>query len=264
MERIPHLIAIFLPILAVDKHDNMSYLMYWGAGGLFLTLFILILYTRLRALQKQNQILILEKREFKPASMSEQDLVRYKLDPHLLKNALNTIQSHAYQSYYALDKLSNVLDFILYESDLKWIKLKDEIAFAQNLIEINRLKVSPLFDLHVRVRIPQEAENLLIPRLISINPIENAFKHADLQQDNSFISVVYEVQNDNFVLIVSNKISSSVPPLTVNGGLGNKAFLARLQSIYGDNYKLHIEEKESTYSIKLALKLKPYDQMHNR
>ena len=36
-----------------------------------------------------------------------------KLNPHLFKNILNSIQSHAYQTYFALDKLANVLDFIL-------------------------------------------------------------------------------------------------------------------------------------------------------
>ncbi|WP_216657770.1 sensor histidine kinase [Sphingobacterium shayense] len=244
----------------------MPYLIYWIIGFALLGLLILLfwMYSRLRLLQRQNKNLILAKREFKTNPMSEEDVVRYKLDPHLLKNALNTIQSHAYQSYYALDKLSNVLDFILYESDLKWVKLKDEIAFAQNLIEINRLKVSPLFDLHVRVRIPQEAEELLIPRFISINPIENAFKHADLQQDDSFISVVYEVKDDTFVLIVTNKISELSPIKSSNGGVGNKTFLARLENIYGDNYKLDIEQKDSIYSIKLELQLTPYDQMHNR
>lgn len=39
-----------------------------------------------------------------------------KLNPHLFKNILNSIQSHAYQTYFALDKLANVLDYILYES----------------------------------------------------------------------------------------------------------------------------------------------------
>lgn len=34
-----------------------------------------------------------------------------RLNPHLLKNILNSIQSHAYQTYYSIDKLSNVLDY---------------------------------------------------------------------------------------------------------------------------------------------------------
>jgi 3-deoxy-D-manno-octulosonic-acid transferase len=42
-----------------------------------------------------------------------------RLNPHLFKNILNSIQSHAYQTYFALDKLANVLDYILYESQKK-------------------------------------------------------------------------------------------------------------------------------------------------
>ncbi len=36
-----------------------------------------------------------------------------RLNPHLFKNILNSIQSHAYQTYFALDKLADVLDYIL-------------------------------------------------------------------------------------------------------------------------------------------------------
>ena len=73
-----------------------------------------------------------------------------KLNPHLFKNILNSIQSHAYQTYFALDKLANVLDYILYESQKKFVSPLEEIQFALNLIEINKIKVSPLFDLKVK------------------------------------------------------------------------------------------------------------------
>ena len=48
-----------------------------------------------------------------------------KLNPHLFKNILNSVQSHAYQTYYALDKLSNVLDYILYDSRNKYVSPKE-------------------------------------------------------------------------------------------------------------------------------------------
>ena len=51
-----------------------------------------------------------------------------KLNPHLFKNVLNSIQSHAYQTYFALDKLANVLDYILYESQ----KIKEETINIPN------------------------------------------------------------------------------------------------------------------------------------
>jgi len=101
-----------------------------------------------------------------------------KLNPHLFKNILNSILSHAYQTYFALDKLANVLDYILYESRKKFVTPKEEIEFALNLIEINKIKISPLFELKVKTKIhetePLYEQKLLAP-LISIDLIENAF-----------------------------------------------------------------------------------------
>ena len=117
-----------------------------------------------------------------------------KLNPHLFKNILNSIQSHAYQTYFALDKLANVLDYILYDSRKKYVTPKEEIEFALNLIEINKIKISPLFELKVKTKI-NESEQLyeqkLLTPLISIDLIENAFKHADLQSPDAFISIVF-------------------------------------------------------------------------
>ena len=80
------------------------------------------------------------------------ETLQSKLNPHLFKNILNSIQSHAYQTYFALDKLANVLDYILYESRNKFVTPKEEIEFALNLIEINKIKVSPLFELKVKTK----------------------------------------------------------------------------------------------------------------
>src|ERR1044071_3605284 len=78
-----------------------------------------------------------------------------KLNPHLFKNILNSMQSHAYQTYYAMDKLSNVLDFILYESQNRFVSPKEEMEFALNLIEINKIKISPLFSFSIKKKIDE-------------------------------------------------------------------------------------------------------------
>jgi LytS/YehU family sensor histidine kinase len=188
----------------------------------------------------------------------EPESFRYKLSPHLLKNALNAIQSHAYQSYYALDKLSNILDYILYEAEGEFVSLQEELSFALDLIEINRLKTSPLFDLHIRNKIDKEDmlySQALIPPFITINPIENAFKHADLQSDSSFISVVFEIKEGWFLLSVSNKTTVKKGESVLKGGLGNKAFRTRLTAIYGDNFQLKESEEGNIYNTRLKLKL---------
>ena len=225
-----------------------------GAGCIFW-----LMYRKIQQLIKKNGELS-EQKENDLRNGFDLELTPYKLDPHLLKNALNAIQSHAYHSYHALDKLSNVLDYILYESDDKFVKLKDEVSFAQNLIEINRLKVSPLFDLHMRIKIAPEEGNLIIVPFMTINPIENAFKHADVQSENSFISVVFEVVDNTFFLSVSNKIQPNTIYKNVrHGGIGDKTFKNRLDKLYGGNYKLTTEQKDDVYHVKLEIKLHTND-----
>ncbi|MDP4206278.1 MAG: histidine kinase [Bacteroidota bacterium] len=189
------------------------------------------------------------------------EVLESKLNPHLFKNILNSIQSHAYQTYFALDKLAGVLDYILYESRNKFVTPKEEIDFAMNLIEINKIKVSPLFELKIKTKIDEQEplfhQKLLAP-LISIDFIENAFKHADLQSPGAFISVVFEFKDGNFGLTVANKISSKTPMKKEKGGIGAQTLDQRLRIIYKDNFKLERFIDDDVYIAYLKINLLGY------
>ena len=186
------------------------------------------------------------------------EAIESKLNPHLLKNILNSIQSHAYQTYFALDKLGSVLDYILYESKSRFVTPREEIDFAMNLIEINKIKISPLFELKVKTRI-DETEPLLYQKLmapmISTDLIENAFKHADLQSPDAFISIVFEFKNDTFLLTVSNKISSRQPIKKERSGIGKRTLEQRLNIIYGNSYALDTFIEGDVYIAHLKINL---------
>lgn len=181
-----------------------------------------------------------------------------RLNPHLFKNILNSIQSHAYQTYFALDKMANVLDYILYESRNKFVTPKEEIEFAMNLIEINKIKISPLFELKVKTKIdetnPLFEQRLLAP-LISIDLIENAFKHADLQSADAFISITFEFKNNVFSLSVANKVSPRTPLKKDKGGIGTETLQQRLNIIYKDHFKLERFVEDDVYIAHLKINL---------
>lgn len=184
-----------------------------------------------------------------------------KLNPHLFKNILNSIQSHAYQTYFALDKLANVLDYILYESQKKLVSPKEEIEFALNLIEINKIKVSPLFELKVKTKINEGEmlyEQRLLAPLISIDLIENAFKHADLQSADAFISVLFEFKDNCFYLTVSNKISDKKTLKKERSGIGAATLEQRLKIIYKNQFKLDKFVENDIYIAHLKINLLEY------
>jgi LytS/YehU family sensor histidine kinase len=197
----------------------------------------------------------------------ELETLEAKLNPHLFKNILNSIQSHAYQTYFALDKLANVLDYILYESRHKFVTPKEEIEFALNLIEINKIKVSPLFELKVKSKInesePLYQQKIFAP-LITIDLIENAFKHADLQSADAFISIIFEFKNNQFYLTVSNKISTQSPLKKEKSGIGAKTLEQRLQIIYKDNFKLERFTDGDTFTAQLKINFENHDKAQMR
>ena len=184
--------------------------------------------------------------------------IDYKLNPHLFKNVLNTIQSHAYQTYHSLNSLSNVLDYILYESDKKYVSPEQEINFALNLIEIYKVKLSPLFDLKIKKNIHENEllykQNLIAP-FLCIDLIENAFKHADIQSNNSFIAISFEFKNNTFSLTVANKISKKAPLKKEKQGFGSKTITQRLDIIYKDSYKLDKFIENDVYIAHLKIDL---------
>ena len=184
-----------------------------------------------------------------------------RLNPHLFKNILNSIQSHAYQTYFAMDKLSNVLDYILYESQNRFVSPREEIEFALNLIEINKIKVSPLFELKVKTKINESEplfEQKLIAPLISTDLIENAFKHADLQSADAFISVLFEFRDSHFYLTVSNKISDKKALKKERSGIGAATLEQRLKIIYKDHFKLDKFVENDIYIAHLKIDLREY------
>ncbi|MGQ3013931.1 MAG: sensor histidine kinase [Flavobacteriales bacterium] len=187
-----------------------------------------------------------------------------RLNPHLFKNVLNSIQSHAFQTYFALDKLAHVLDYILYESKNGFVSPSEEIGFALNFIEINKIKVSPLFQLNVKTRLhendPLLNQKVLAP-MVSVDLIENAFKHADLQSADAFISVVFECRDNQFQLTVSNKISGKPVFRKEKSGIGSHALEQRLQILYRDKYSLQRYTEGDVYIAQLKINLLDYLEM---
>lgn len=239
-------------------------------GGIFAIFFLLVLsfflYGKYKSTKAKNKIL----EDNYKAIESKLDNVRLehietKLNPHLFKNILNSVQSHAYQTYISLDKLARILDYILYESNNKFVSPKEELDFALNLIEINKIKINPLFDFRIKTKINKEdstyLEKVFAP-LISVDLIENAFKHTDFLAQDSFISISITLENGTYEMKVSNKISEKTPMEKENSGFGSKSFDQRLKLIYKNHYKLTKSVVNDNFVAHLTINLSEfYDKM---
>ncbi|MBB4804953.1 sensor histidine kinase YesM [Chryseobacterium defluvii] len=244
-----------------------DHLIFIGVFAVFFFLTVgIYLFAQNKKLRQKNEKLI-ENYKLIEQQLNEVQLehIGTKLNPHLFKNILNSVQSHAYQTYMSLDKLANVLDYILYESNNKFVSPKEELNFALSLIEINKIKINPLFDFRIKSRIDKSDaiyEEKVFAPLISVDLIENAFKHTDFLAQDSFISIQIEFEDRVFTMKVSNKASLKNVLEKEKSGFGSQSLDQRLKMIYNSHYELTKNSKNGIFTAELKINLGEfYDKM---
>ncbi|MFV0469455.1 MAG: histidine kinase [Dysgonomonas sp.] len=228
-------------------------------------LVFIIVYQQMRMRKLENQGKYIDNKSagngYTNGSNLDLETIQTVLNPHLFKNILNSVQSHAFQTYFALDKLANILNYILYESKNRYVTPKEEIDFAKDLIEVNKIKLSPLFELTVKTKIDETSslysQKILAP-LITIDLIENAFRHADLQSKDAYISIVFSFKDNIFSLTVSNKISPKANLKKEKSGIGNASIEQRLDILYKNCYKLERIIDDDVFIAQLKINLNEY------
>lgn len=228
-------------------------------------LIFIIIYQQMRVRKLENRGKYIDNKSagnsYTNGSNLDLETIQTVLNPHLFKNILNSVQSHAFQTYFALDKLANILNYILYESKNRYVTPKEEIDFAKDLIEVNKIKLSPLFELTVKTKIDETSslysQKILAP-LITIDLIENAFRHADLQSKDAYISIVFSFKDNIFSLTVSNKISPKANLKKEKSGIGNATIEQRLDILYKNCYKLERIIDDDVFIAQLKINLNEY------
>ncbi|MBR1484258.1 MAG: histidine kinase [Prevotella sp.] len=183
------------------------------------------------------------------------DFLRYQINPHFLMNTLNNIHAlvdiEPEQAKETIVGLSKILRFVLYDGAKQMVPLDRELAFLTNYIELMGLRVAEQVDL--TVQLPTQASDVLVPPLLFITFVENAFKHGVSYQQHSFIDIQASVADGQVCFTCRN---SKVPPTSASrqgGGVGLQNARKRLDLIYGDRYTLRIDEDAETYCVTLDI-----------
>jgi len=201
--------------------------------------------------QKQNEE---EQKEIEKASLdSELAFLKSQISPHFFFNSLNNIYAlialDSDKAQKAVEKLSGLMRYLIYESDIKMVELQREFEFTQNYIDLMQQRLTAKVKLSVNIQ--HDVPQIKIPPLIFITFIENAFKHGVSYRETSFIDISLSVIGDEVVFNCVNSIQSAKS--TLQGGLGTVNVKKRLDLIYGDKAKLKMEVFNSEYLVDLSI-----------
>ncbi|MEE4312734.1 MAG: histidine kinase [candidate division KSB1 bacterium] len=212
--------------------------------------------TGMRILQHSRQEEEQQKEMEKAHVETELAFLKNQVNPHFFFNSLNnihaliTIDSEAAQK--AVEKLSGLMRYLIYESDVKTVKLQKEFEFTRNYIDLMKQRLSSKVKLTVDIQ--QDIPDIEIPPLIFIPFIENAFKHGISYRDGSFISISLRIRENKICFSCKNSIpQTNGDHKKKNGGIGIVNIKKRLELLYGDNARFKQETSDDTFNVELLL-----------
>lgn len=207
-------------------------------------------------LESDRKQLLLEKNNL----TLELDFLRSQINPHFLFNTLNSL----YVRVIDLDdeaaeivlKLSDLMRYNLYESNVDRIGITKELDFIENYLALERVRHGQ------RVDISYEATgNFLhhsIAPLLLISLVENAFKHgASKSREKAFVRVEAHLQDSCFTFRVINSVPPAVssPSHSTTGGVGIVNTRKRLDLLYPQKHHLTLTPDEHLFTAELTLNL---------
>jgi sensor histidine kinase YesM len=184
-------------------------------------------------------------------------LVKSQINPHFLFNTINNIdvliEKDAVKASAYLNKLSDMMRFMLYETKTEKIPLQKEISYIKKYIELQQIRVAN--PNHVSFMVTGDTANTMIHPMLFIPFIENAFKHnSDIKSDHA-ITIAFTISSNSIIFTCRNTCSMNTDIHNSHSGLGNELIQKRLTLLYGVSHELKINHQPNNYSMALTIHL---------
>ena len=236
------------PFILGDRFTHFPAYIGSIPGYLFPTI-ILVIFNYYKN-QKETATLLEQKRT------SELNALKNQLNPHFLFNTLNNLYALTLEKSdiapSVVLKLSDIMQYVLYEVKEPSIALSTEIKYIQNYLDLEEMRHGE--NIKVKLSIQGDISGIMLSPLLFLPFIENSFKHGRKGNDKLKVKIGFKiVENKKLIFTTENnfvKVSK-----TEKHGIGNPNVARRLQLLYKDSYKLKSKVDQNIYKVKMTIPL---------
>ena len=198
----------------------------------------------------QNKILVTQ------LQIKDQELqyLKKQIHPHFLFNTLNTIYGFALkqskETPEIILKLSNLLDYILYQINKPGVTLNEEVSHIKEYLELEKIRFQDtLIVTFSSDKVPDEIQ---IAPMLLIPFVENAFKHGSIIDGFLRVDIEIKIWNDNLSFRIRNSVIKDGTESN-HSGIGIKNIKKRLDLLYHKNHELKLVESDNCYEVLLTI-----------
>ena len=140
------------------------------------------------------------------------------------------------------------------------VPLERDVEFLRNFLKLMQLRYTD--NVSISVSIPDELPDSLVAPMLLITFVENAFKHGVSYQQQSFVNIKLQTEDQRLHFSCRNSKKQTEHASTQlaseqisEGGMGLANVKKRLDLLYGKNYTLEIKDDTETYNVELNIPL---------
>ena len=186
---------------------------------------------------------------------TELKYLRTQIQPHFFFNTLNNLYSLTLEKSNnaprLVIKLSEMMQYVLYEVNSSKASLLKEINHINNYIDIERMRFKDKID--SEMDITGNIEDIEVPPLLFLSFIENCFKHGLKENDKIKINMSFEIVKTNYLEF---KLINNFNPNAnqdSNQGIGIANTKRRLNLLFSNDFILETKVIENTYNLFLKI-----------
>jgi two-component system, LytTR family, sensor kinase len=200
--------------------------------------------------ERQNQLLITEQQA------AQLQLLKAQINPHFLFNALNNVYSltvvKSDDAPKMLLKLSNLLRYVIYDSQAKEVLLEKEVAHLPQFIELFKMRSED--PLPISLTIEGNLAGIKIEPMILMPIVENCFKHADFDTNPKAFADINLIISKNYMTFKTrNSFDAKDTQHDAVGGVGLANIKRRLSLRYPLNFSFETVAKDGVFEVTLRI-----------
>jgi two-component system LytT family sensor kinase len=188
------------------------------------------------------------------------DLLRSQINPHFFFNALNNIfaitqRNQDDEAGQAIMKLSGLMRYMIYDSDVAEISLARELEHIESYLEVARLKFAKDDKLDIHLQKEGNFQNDKIAPLLLIPFVENAFKHGVGSKGEGYVHLDFRHKDGELHFRIENPVLEKEESLKKHSGIGLENVKKRLRLLYPDRHQIHISDSKGKFKVQLTIRL---------
>ena len=183
--------------------------------------------------------------------------LKYQVNPHFFMNTLNNIHAlvdiDPERAKASIVELSKLMRYVLYEGNNRLTPLSREVQFLRNYVQLMSMRYTG--NVSISLDVPDVLPDSMLPPLLLVIFVENAFKHGISYRTKSFVEISLQPHGDRLLFSCRNSRPEIKHDENMKGGVGLSNVRRRLDLLFPGNYTLDIKEQEDTYTVHLDIPL---------